>query len=107
TARRAYRARITELDRELEAGDREDLLQEREALVAQLAGATGLAGRERRSGASSERARVAVRKAIINTLARIAEQDPALARHLHDRVRTGHQCRYTPDPDHPIVWTLA
>jgi hypothetical protein len=107
TARRVYRARIAELDRELESTDRDDLLEEREALVAQLAEATGLAGRQRRTGGSSERARVAVRKAIINTLARIAEQDPELARHLHDRVRTGHQCRYSPDPDHPIVWTLA
>jgi hypothetical protein len=101
TARRVYRARIVELDRELELGDDVDLRDEREALLAQLAGATGLAGR------SSERARVAVRKAIISALARIAEQDPELGRHLHDRVRTGHQCRYTSDPDHPITWTLT
>jgi len=107
TARRAYRARLAELDAELELEDRDDLLEEREALVAQLAGATGLAGRDRRTGGSSERARVAVRKAIINALARIAEQDPALARHLHDRVHTGHVCRYSTDPDHPIAWTLG
>jgi hypothetical protein len=107
TARRVYRARIVELDRELELGDDVDLRDEREALLAQLAGATGLAGRDRRTGGSSERARIAVRKAIISALARIAEQDPQLGRHLHDRVRTGHQCRYTSDPDHPITWTLT
>jgi hypothetical protein len=107
TARRAYRTRIAELDRELELADDADLRRERNALLAQLAGATGLSGRERRTGGSSERARVAVRKAIISALARIAEQDPQLARHLHERVRTGHQCRYVPDAEHPLTWTLA
>jgi hypothetical protein len=107
TARRLYRARVDELDRELELAEDVTLREEREALVAQLAGATGLAGRDRRTGGSGERARVAVRKAIIAALARIAEQDPQLARHLHERVHTGHQCRYVPDPDHPLAWTLG
>jgi hypothetical protein len=107
TARRVYRARVEELDRELELADEASLREERDALVAQLAGAMGLAGRDRRTGGSSERARVAVRKAIIAALARIAEQDPQLARHLHERVHTGHQCRYVPDPDHPLAWTLG
>jgi tetratricopeptide (TPR) repeat protein len=107
TARNAYRRRISEIDRELELTDRPDLREEREALRAQLTGATGLAGRERRTGGNDERARIAVRKAIIGALARIADSDPHLARHLHDRVRTGHQCRYTSDPDNPITWTLG
>jgi tetratricopeptide (TPR) repeat protein len=111
TARRSYRARIAELDRaldrELDTRDRDDLRQERDVLASQLAGATGLAGRERRTGDNRERARVAVRKAIIGALARIAEEDPALARHLHTRVHTGHQCRYEPAPDDPYVWVLA
>jgi hypothetical protein len=107
TARRVYRARVEELDRELELADDVSLREERDALVAQLTGATGLAGRDRRTGGSSERARVAVRKAIIAALARIAEHDPQLARHLHERVHTGHQCRYVPDPDHPLTWTLG
>jgi tetratricopeptide (TPR) repeat protein len=104
TARRTYRARLAELDRELELSDRDDLREERDVIRAQLAGGTGLGGRDRRTGDHSERARVAVRKAIINALARIAEQDPALARHLHEHVRTGHQCRYSPDPDNPLTW---
>lgn len=107
TARHAYKGRIADLERELELTDDLALREERDALRAQLTGATGLAGRERRGGGSSERARVAVRKAIINALAHIAEQDPQLARHLHDRVRTGHVCRYTSDPDHPITWRLS
>lgn len=106
TARRAYSARIAALDSELETSDDPELHREREALLAHLGRATGLAGRVRRTGGSSERARVAVRKAIISALARVAEQDPWLARHLHERVRTGHQCRYLSDPDHPITWIL-
>jgi hypothetical protein len=107
TARRVYRTRLDDLDRELELTDDADLRAERDALLAQLAGATGLAGRGRQTGGSSERARVAVRKAIIHVLARIADQDPQLARHLHERVHTGHRCRYVPDPDHPVTWTLG
>jgi hypothetical protein len=105
-ARDAYRARITRLDDEIELTDSAELKEEREALLAQLGAARGLAGRERRTGGSSERARVAVRKAIIGALARVAEQDPGLARHLHERVRTGHHCRYTTDPDQPVAWVL-
>jgi hypothetical protein len=106
TARRAYRARVSALERELEHTDRADLRAEREALLAQLSGATGLSGRDRRTGSNDERARVAVRKSLIASLARIAEIDPWLGRHLHDRVRTGSRCRYTPDPDHPVIWVL-
>ena len=106
TARHTYRARVAELDRELEVSDRDDLRAEHDVLLAQLAGGTGLGGRGRQTGGTSERARIAVRKAIINALARVAEQDPALARHLHDRVRTGHQCRYEPAPGDLITWVL-
>lgn len=106
TARRAYSARIAALDSELETSDDPELHREREALLVQLGRATGLGGRVRRTGGNSERARVAVRKAIISALARVAEQDPWLARHLHERVRTGHRCRYLSDPDHPMTWIL-
>jgi hypothetical protein len=107
TARRAYRSRISALDRELELSERADLREERDALAEQLAQATGRSGRARRTGGSAERARVTVRKAIISALARIAEHDPWLARHLHERVQTGHLCRYVTDPEHPVTWTLA
>ena len=49
---------------------------------------------------------MAVRKAIVAALARIAETDPWLGRHLNDRVRTGLECRYDSDPDHPVRWLL-
>jgi hypothetical protein len=106
-ARWRYRARLAEIDRELEdAPGRSDLSRERDAIAAELGGATGLAGRGRRTGGNDERARVAVRKAVVAALARIAESEPWLARHLHARVRTGTQCRYDPDPDHPVTWVL-
>ena len=79
---------------------------ERAWLLDQLGAATGLAGRRRTTGSSDERARVAVRKAIVAALARIAETDPWLGRHLRDRVQTGTDCRYESDPDHPVRWVL-
>jgi hypothetical protein len=65
---------------------------------------TGLGGRSRESGSSAERARVAVRKAIVAALAKVAEAQPELARHLHERVSTGTTCRYEPDPE--TTWLL-
>src|SRR3954447_25370715 len=84
----------------------ERLTAERDALHAEIASATGLAGRPRGTGSNAERARVAVRKAIVGALDRIADVDPPLARHLHDRVNTGTNCRYNPDPDKPVHWEL-
>jgi hypothetical protein len=112
-ARRAYRARLADLNRELEAtadgADQERrrrVQDEREGLREQLRRANGLGGRRRVTGSSEERARIAVRKAIVTALARIAEIDPWLGRHLHDQVGTGAECRYRTDRDHPVWWLL-
>lgn len=105
-SRRFLRARLTRLDAELAIADRPDLADERDAIASYLAGGTGLGGRHRVTGSSAERARVAVRKAIVAALARIGEADPWLARHLRDRVHTGFVCRYDSDPDHPVRWIL-
>jgi hypothetical protein len=105
-SRRELRARRAELDAELEVRDGTALRDERDAIADYLAGATGLAGRRRTTGSHEERARVAVRKAIVGALARIAETDPWLGRHLRDRVRTGQSCRYESDPDRPVRWLL-
>jgi hypothetical protein len=105
----AYRARLAVIDELLDDAvdsTADELIGERDALLAELGHATGLGGRTRRTGASDERARVAVRKAIVAALARVAEQDAWLGRHLHDHVRTGSRCRYDPDPDHPVRWVL-
>jgi tetratricopeptide (TPR) repeat protein len=105
-SRRILRARLSELDAELAHSDRPELSDERHAVASYLASATGLGGRHRTTGSHAERARVAVRKAIVAALGRIAESDPWLGRHLRDRVRTGFECRYETDPDHPVRWIL-
>jgi hypothetical protein len=109
----AYRQRLRDLDEELgEAESWADqarlgrLRLEREALLREVAAATGLGGRARRFSSDGERARVAVRKAIAAALDRIAGHDPALARLLRDTVHTGARCRYDPDPARPVSWQL-
>ena len=109
----AYRARLAEIDAELgEAESWADgartgrLRLEREALLDEIGAATGLGGRRRQFGSAHERARIAVRKAIVSALDRIEQHDSSLARQLRDSVRTGGACRYHPDPDRPVVWIL-
>jgi hypothetical protein len=111
TAMRAYRQRLAQLDAQLDDADArgdEHLAQkateERDALLEQLRSATGLGGRARRSGASTERARVAVRKAVAAAIAQIERHDPSMARTLRDSIRTGTMCRYEPNPDHALIW---
>ena len=110
----AYRQRLVELDDALAEADAwgdplraARLSAEREALLVQVAEATGLGGRPRGTVSGSERARVAVRKAIAASVARIAVVDPALARLLRNSVATGALCRYEPDPGRPVRWVLS
>ena len=109
----SYRARLRDLDGELaeakgwaDAGRVERLTVERDALLDEVRGATGLGGRPRVIGGSAERARVAVRKAIAAALSRVEEHDVATARLLRASVHTGGSCRYDPDPDSPVSWVL-
>jgi len=109
----AYRKRLAELDQELAEAEcwadpvRIDrLAAERGALLDEVARATGIGGRLRQFAAPPERARTAVRKAIVSALSRIEEHDPTLARLLRDTVHTGSNCRYEPDPARPVAWRL-
>jgi hypothetical protein len=109
----AYRRRLGEIDTALDDADAsgdaalgESLTKEHEALLAQVAAATGLGGRSRVGGSSAERARVTVRKAIAAALDAIHAADPVVARHLTTYVRTGVRCCYEPDPDTPVEWRL-
>ncbi|WP_395694406.1 hypothetical protein [Nocardioides sp.] len=113
-ARRAYRDRLADLDAEIEEADRcadparsERATLERSALVEELAHATGLGGRDRRPGATGERARTAVRKTIAAAVARVERHDPAVARLLRDTVHTGTSCVAEPDPSRAVTWVLA
>jgi hypothetical protein len=105
----AYRRRVREIDELLSqnpAAHGPRLATERAAIQAQLDAATGLGGQARGSGSTTERARVAVRKAIVTALLRIVEVHPALGRHLHENLRTGSTCRYEPNPHSPVRWLL-
>ena len=97
----------TQLDAADHRGDQsaaEQLSAERDALLHQLRTAAGLGGRNRHTGASTERARIAVRKAIATALTQIDQHAPDVARLLRDAVHTGVTCRYDPNPEHPVTW---
>lgn len=111
-AKAAYRQRVGELRTELaEAESWNDperaahLQAELDAIARELAGAVGLGGRDRVSGSPAERARIAVTRAIRSSMARIAQQHPALGAHLEATIRTGTFCVYVPDPASPVRWS--
>jgi predicted ATPase len=108
-ARRSYETRIRRLQDDLDeaehAGDRgraEAARLELDLLVDHLAAATGLSGRARRPGGTSERARSAVTWRIRAALRRIEEVHPPLGRHLRAAIRTGTWCCYAPEGD--VAW---
>jgi TolB-like protein len=110
-ARRAYRARLVELEDEIgaasQAGDVgrvERLEEERERLITELGRASGLGARARKAGGSDERARTAVTWRIRNAIKRIETAHPALARHLIHSIQTGAFCRY--QPERPTTWSI-
>ena len=102
-ARTAYRARLTELDDELAEADAHHdierssrLAAERDALIGELARATGLGGRRRRLGDTTERARTTVTARIRDAIGRIERAHPELGRHLRASITTGARCAYRP-----------
>jgi predicted ATPase len=110
-ARRAYQARIRELQADAdEARAANDPVRaeraeaELDALVQQLAEAFGLGGRTRKAGASAERARSTVSWRLRAAIKRIGEAHPELGRHLANAVRTGAFCSYRPETT--VAWEL-
>jgi hypothetical protein len=110
-ARAAYRRRLREVDEDIEeatilqdTGRLELAHRDREYLIAELARAVGLGGRERSLGGTAERARTSVTRSVRYALGRLGENHPALAAHLNQTVRTGTYCLYSPDPLTPVVW---
>jgi hypothetical protein len=110
-AKSSYRARLNELEEELqEATEWADVVraagirEEMDFLSDELAAAIGLGGRDRRSAAPAERARINITRAIRSAIGRIGEQSPALAEHLESTVHTGTFCSYSPDPRAGITW---
>ncbi|GAB1824131.1 ATP-binding protein [Herbidospora sp. RD11066] len=110
-AKARYRRHLTRLDDEIDRAttlgddDRAATLdREREALLAELRAAAGLAGRDRRLGDEAERARKTVTARIRDTLRKLGERHPSLASHLRASISTGSSCRYRPDS--PVGWRL-
>lgn len=110
TAVDSYRRRIRDLDNAIEDAEAgSDLAKarrlqtERDAVADELLRATGLGGRVRGFATSSERARIAVRKAIKRALDAISEHDTVLGGELRAAITTGSACRYTPAPRQWLV----
>jgi tetratricopeptide (TPR) repeat protein len=110
-AKTAYRARLRELEAELDEATSwadpvraEKARQEMQFLADQLAAAVGLGGRNRTPGSPAERARVNITKTVKTALSRIRAHSPALAGHLDATIHTGTFCCYTPDPRAPVTW---
>jgi TolB-like protein/tetratricopeptide (TPR) repeat protein len=103
-ARREYRRQIEELQGELEQAEsdndaaRADRVRlELDAVIDELAKATGLSGRSRKMGDSAERARTAVTWRIRSAIKKIAAAHPRLGQHLSNSIRTGSFCAYLPE----------
>ena len=77
---------------------------ELDAIVEELARATGLSGRSRAMGSRSERARSAVTWRIRSAIKKIHVAHPRLGQHLSNSIRTGNFCVYSPES--AIEWEL-
>jgi len=109
-AKDAYRRRLAEIEDDIEQarafGDTERAAQadaERDFLIRELARAVGLGGRDRRPASTSERARVAVTRAVRQAIARVGEHHPELGEHLDQTIHTGTYCAYVPDASAPVT----
>jgi hypothetical protein len=108
---RQYRQRIVDLEDDIDDATKNHDTEraaraeaELDALVQQLAAATGLNGRRRGFTGADERARVSVTKAIRSTIHHLGDRLPELGRHLTATVHTGSRCVYQPDPRVPHDW---
>ncbi len=111
TAVRAYRRRLGDLDDLIDRAILDDhrarvaeLEEERARLLEELRTAGGLAGRTRRLGIGTERARKTVGARIRDALRRMDHQHPPLAAHFRAAVSTGTTCCYSPRS--PVPWRL-
>ncbi|MEM7325247.1 MAG: hypothetical protein AAF531_19310 [Actinomycetota bacterium] len=105
-ARRQYEDRLRELQAEIhEAEDANDLgrlestQDEFDAVVAALGEGLGLGGKDRRPGATAEKARQAVSWRLRAAIKRMESVLPDCGRHLRHSIQTGAFCRYEPETD--------
>jgi ATP/maltotriose-dependent transcriptional regulator MalT len=100
----SYRSRVKELSALIEAsgGDTGATAEQREELDAirsVLRVATGQDGRSRDFPTDQERARTAVRKALVRAIGSIRTVEPELGGYLKETLATGYTCRYEPSSD--------
>lgn len=114
TAKRQYRARITELRADIEEAeanndpDRATLAQlELDAFLRELSAAVGLGGRDRPQASGAEKARINVTRSVRRAIAAVAAELPDLGAHLDRSVRTGTRCAYEPDPASALTWEIS
>lgn len=103
TALESYRRRALELDALIERGSltpsvSDKYREELRVLQATLRSSTGLGGRKRGFPDDDQRARTAVRKALVRAIAAIESAEADLGHHLQASVATGITCRYSPAP---------
>jgi tetratricopeptide (TPR) repeat protein len=107
-ALRQYRVRERELRALLSAGNASPqeaarLRSELNTLTEGLRTMTRFDGRSRSFVSNHERARTAVRKALVRAIDVVASAEPALGDHLARSISTGATCSYRPDPH----WTIT
>lgn len=107
-ALRNYRRRARELTTIIERDDLppakvDEYRKEVASLTEHIRSATGLGGRPRAFPNDHERARTAVRKALLRAYDSIGSVEPELADHLRQSVTTGALCRYAPD----LAWSIT
>ena len=107
----AYRARLRDLDDDIDEADAGHdperaarARAERDALITELTRSVGRGGRPRRLGDDTEKARKTVTIRIQRALRLLDSYHPALASHLREAVRTGTTCSY--QPAQPLTWEL-
>lgn len=109
-ALRQYRKRLADLDEELDDAEaKHDVARhakrstERDALLKELARATGLGGKPRPNGSATERARLNVTRTIRHAITHVSTALPELGAHLDESLATGVSCCYEPRTN--IAWT--
>src|SRR5262249_41946787 len=108
-ARREYRARLQELQEELDEAERfadrgraERLREELDILTTQLSERFGSRAHLR---GPAETARKAVTKVLRTQVGKLLDAHPLLGQHLRDSLRMGTVCIYAPAV--PITWDVA
>lgn len=108
-ARSEYRARVADLQAEIDEADRfadhgrsERLRTELDQLMMQLSGVFGAHARLR---GPAETARKAVTKVLRTQIGKLLDAHPPLGRHLREAVRMGTVCVYAPAT--PVAWDVS